>query len=83
MHRCLKIPEILKYIFSNFDISSHPNRRCLYAFALVSKAFHEPALDILWASQTSVLRLIKTFPVEVWKETGDPSTLVSFSPIIS
>jgi hypothetical protein len=46
---------------------------------LVSKAFHEPALDVLWRSQTSILPLLKTFPVEVWTETGNPSTLVSLT----
>lgn len=57
------------------------NRGSLYALALVSKTFHEPALDVLWESQDSILRLIKTFPVEVWKETGNPSTLVRLSAV--
>jgi hypothetical protein len=78
MHRCFKVTEILKYIFSNFYIATRANHRSLYAFALVSKAFHEPVLDVLWALQGSALRLVKTLPVEAWKETGDPSTLVSF-----
>ena len=70
MHHCLEITEILKTIFNNIGFPG--SRRDLYALALVSKAFHEPALDVLWESQTSILPLIKTFPVEVWKEPGNP-----------
>ena len=80
MHRCLEITEILKIVFDNLDYSSR--RRSLYALALVSKRFHEPALDILWEWDGSVLPLVKTLPVEVWEETGDPSTLVTFSFVV-
>jgi hypothetical protein len=40
MHRCLEIMEILNNIFCN-SVSYHN----LYALALVSRAFHEPALN--------------------------------------
>lgn len=84
MHHCLEIAEILKIIFNNFSESNIVHhRRSLYALALVSKAFHEPALDILWRSQESILRLIKTFPVEVWEETGDPLTLVRLQTFLA
>ena len=79
MHRCLEITEILKCIFNNLN---YPSRRSLYALVLVSKGFHEPALDILWEWDGSVLPLVKTLPVEVWEETGDPSTLVTFSFVV-
>jgi hypothetical protein len=71
MHHCLEITEILKTVFNNFSFSA--SRRDLYALALVSKAFHEPALDVLWELQTCILPLIKIFPVEVWEESGNPS----------
>ena len=82
MHRCLEITEILKNVFDNFNYFAP--RRNLYALALVSKGFHEPALDILWQLCGSVLHLVKTLPVEVWEETGDPlTTLVTFSWLFS
>jgi hypothetical protein len=77
MHHCLEITEILYNIFNSFEVfASHSN---FLSLALVSKAFHEPALDVLWKFQRSLLPLIKTFPADVWEEEGDPSTLVSQS----
>jgi hypothetical protein len=76
MHHCLDIAEILYIIFKNFHI--YGSRYNLLSLAFVSKAFHEPALDLLWESQGSLLPLIKTFPADLWKEEGNPSTLVSF-----
>jgi hypothetical protein len=82
MHRCLEITEILRSVFNNLDYSARC--RSLYALALVSKGFHEPALDVLWGGLGgSVLPLVKTLPVEVWEETGDPSTLVIFGLLFS
>ena len=78
MHNCLQISEILKNIFSNINFPIHRHTYDLYAAALVSKAFLDPALDLLWESHGSFLRLVKTFPVEAWNETGDPPTFVSF-----
>ncbi|KIM84932.1 hypothetical protein PILCRDRAFT_87278 [Piloderma croceum F 1598] len=81
MHHCLEITEILKTIFNNFGFSA--SRRDLYALALVSKAFHEPALDVLWELQDCILPLIKTFPVEVWEQSGNPSTLSFQRPLVA
>jgi hypothetical protein len=75
MHHCLEITEILHNIFNSFDI--YAARRNFLDFALVSKAFREPALDVLRKFQMSLLALVKTFPADVWKEEGNPSTLVS------
>jgi hypothetical protein len=76
MHHCLDITEILHIIFKNFHI--YGSRYNLLSLAFVSKAFHEPALDLLWELQGSLLPLIKTFPADLWKEEGNPSTFVSF-----
>jgi len=70
-HHCLEITEILHNIFNSFDI--YAARRNFLGFALVSKAFHEPAPDPLWKFQMSLLALVKTFPADVqWKEEGNP-----------
>jgi hypothetical protein len=80
MHRCLQIDEILRRVLDIDQFWLHE----LLIFALVSKVFLEPALDLLWAEQDSLLRLIKTFPQDLWMETGDPLVLVSlYFPIIA
>lgn len=78
MHRCLEIAEILHIILKNISIYAYGSRHNLLSLAFVSKAFHEPALDLLWELQDSLSPLIKTFPADVWKEEGNPSILVSF-----
>jgi len=49
----------------------------LIAFALVCKAFLEPSLSILWESDGSFARLIKTFPTDAWDEASYKLTFVS------
>lgn len=78
MHRCLEIAEILHIILEKIPIYGYGSRHNLLSLAFVSKAFHEPALDLLWELQDSLSPLIKTFPADVWKEEGNPSILVSF-----
>lgn len=76
MHRCLQIHEILHNVLDNIALAA--SLRDLFSVALVSKAFNEPALDALWAFQDSLLLLIKTFPADLWIESGDPKKLVGF-----
>jgi hypothetical protein len=79
-HRCLRLPEILtnicQYIYHSPDPLLTRNGDIL-SFALVCTNFLEPSLDVLWESHGSFARLIKTFPVDAWHETGVPPTLVS------
>lgn len=63
MHQALLIPELLPEIFKFLHVSLHekttfgphiwyavPNsRKCLAALARTCKAFHEPAMDLLWS----------------------------------
>jgi hypothetical protein len=87
MHRCLQIPELLHNILESFSTPRIESWRFphfrnllrdLLAIALVSKAFCEPALDVLWSFQGSLPVLIKTFPRDLWTEDEDTMTLVSF-----
>lgn len=81
MHHCLQIPEILENICRYLKL---PPRRIivkgwgvdLLAFALVCKAFLEPSLNVLWESDGSFARLIKTFPTDAWHHGYKP-TIVS------
>ena len=75
MHHCLHITEILINIFDLYDEQS---KHTLLQLALVCKLFHEPALDALWRFQSSFLVLVKTFPRDLWEETGEPATLVRY-----
>jgi hypothetical protein len=82
MHRCLQITEILgnicKYLYllpPQWMVKG--TGADLIAFALVCKAFLEPSLNILWESDGSFARLIKTFPTDAWDEAGYKLTLVS------
>jgi hypothetical protein len=74
MHRCLQICEIIHIILDNML----PFPYCdLLSVALVSKSLHEPALDLLWSFQHSLLRLLKTFPQDIWTGEGLSGVLVS------
>lgn len=84
MHRCLEITELLLKIFDHFgtrggsedeDIPKDKDRslQCqLFALALVSKTFSEPALDLLWRTMDTFALLIMTFPNDVWEVLGPP-----------
>jgi hypothetical protein len=71
MHLCLQITEILTQILDSYDNNTQ-GKNTLLQLALVSKAFHEPALDSLWKFQLSFLILVKTFPSDLWEETVVP-----------
>jgi hypothetical protein len=80
MHRGLQIPEIVRSIVNmlarNEAISG---RQDLLALATVSKIFSEPALELLWAAQDSLLILIKTLPQDLWNDSGEGKVLVGLS----
>jgi hypothetical protein len=81
MHRCLQIPEILgnicRYLYLLPQWIIKGRKLDLLAFALVCKAFLEPSLGILWESDGSFTRLIKTFPTDAWCQGGYTPTIVS------
>jgi hypothetical protein len=73
MHLSLQITEILTNIFDSYNDET-PDKITLRNLALVCKIFHEPALDALWKFQQSIWTLLKTFPGDLWEETGQVST---------
>jgi hypothetical protein len=79
MHRCLQISEILghicRYLYPQWIVKGR--RVDLLAFALVCKAFLEPSLGVLWETDGSFARLIKTFPTDAWRQVGHTPTIVS------
>ena len=62
MHSCLRIPEILSNIFSYIFDSPPSSTVALAYLAITCRDFREPALDLLWRSQSSLSSLIKCLP---------------------
>jgi hypothetical protein len=75
MHHCLEVTEILVNIFEHCA----DDWRCkLLPLALTCKYFLEPSLNALWGGRRSVVELLKTFPSDAWRQSGDPPRTVSF-----
>lgn len=62
MHRTLHILEIIVDVFSLLD------KKSLSVLARTCRSFHEPALDLLWREQESLLPLLKCLPQNQWVE---------------
>jgi hypothetical protein len=64
MHKCLETPDLLEMICKVLkdDFGNH----ALSSLARTCRAFHEPALDILWNTLSSLVPLLKTFPPCLW-----------------
>ncbi|KAJ7664245.1 hypothetical protein B0H17DRAFT_1336744 [Mycena rosella] len=62
MHRCLEISEVLRAIFDQLS------RRTLASLARTCQGLRDPALDVLWHSQRSLLPLLKCLPPHIWEE---------------
>ncbi|TFK56436.1 hypothetical protein OE88DRAFT_1649718 [Heliocybe sulcata] len=60
MHRCLRINEILIIIFRLLGPGD------VNALAQTSTIFQEPALDVLWHTQATLVNLLKCLPEDLW-----------------
>ncbi|KAF7376547.1 hypothetical protein MSAN_00070900 [Mycena sanguinolenta] len=60
--RALEIPEIVRIICGE--------EVALVRLATTSKIFTEPALDLIWSDQTSLVPLIKCTPETLWETRG-------------
>jgi hypothetical protein len=67
MHKCLETPDLLEMICKALkdDFGNH-DKFALSSLARTCRAFHEPALDILWHTLSSIVPLLKTFPPCLW-----------------
>lgn len=67
MHAVLQIEEIFLNIAEALDQNTPQARSALYALARACKTFHEPAIDVLWHTQTSLAPILSCVPgVEVY-----------------
>jgi hypothetical protein len=62
MHRCLEIQEIDRTICEYID-----DKATLSALARTCRTLENPALDILWETQYSLLNVFRTFPSDLWR----------------
>ncbi|KIK21412.1 hypothetical protein PISMIDRAFT_681375 [Pisolithus microcarpus 441] len=75
MHRCLRITEILRLIIeflAHEDFITRYEARSISSkdtarFARTCKAFMDPALDVLWRTQSSMSPLIMCLPSNLWE----------------
>lgn len=69
MHRCLEVNEILQNIFCFIPDQQVRSRRwsnALLNVALVRRAFTNPAMSLLWEKLTSLVRLIRILPRDLF-----------------
>lgn len=79
MHCSLCIPEIVSLIFyETLDGAeqslNHLNRdsaQTLAGLARTCKAFRDPALDLLWKSQYTVMNVLNCMPGDIWEVLDD------------
>ena len=68
MHACLNVDEIVRLIA--LELVAFGGKATAVCLACCCKSFEDPALDALWATQESLLPLLKSLPSDVWKESG-------------
>ncbi|KAJ7803572.1 hypothetical protein B0H14DRAFT_2887402 [Mycena olivaceomarginata] len=81
MHRSLRIPEIVSLICDKtlngaehyFRSLNSDTSQTLAALARTCKAFQDPALDVLWRYQSTVMHVLDCMPGDIW-ELDDPES---------
>jgi hypothetical protein len=66
MHRIFQIDELIREITKQMFTWYSPQRIVL-GWALTCKAISDPALDVLWETQDSLVNLLKTLPSDIWE----------------
>lgn len=65
MHKIFQIDEVVKEITRH--MSEWYTQRFILYLALSCKTISDPALDVLWETQCTLIDLLKTFPSDVWE----------------
>ncbi|KAI6115156.1 hypothetical protein EDD16DRAFT_1702251 [Pisolithus croceorrhizus] len=74
MHRCLRITEILHLIIgylvdeevTSANVTTAIRHKDVASLARTCKAFMDPALDVLWRTQSSLSPLVMCLPAHFW-----------------
>ncbi|KAJ7614472.1 hypothetical protein FB45DRAFT_1110221 [Roridomyces roridus] len=84
-HRALCIPEIVAMIceagvyLEDYEF----NWNTLTSLARTCKAFQDPALDVLWSSQSTMMNVLKCMPGDIWEWPDENEVAVELQrPII-
>ncbi|KAJ7474979.1 hypothetical protein FB451DRAFT_1558182 [Mycena latifolia] len=93
MHRALRIPEIVYLIFAEikrpFRREGHELRvfrtdnehPALAALSQTCTTFRDPALDLLWSEQSTLLHFLNTFPRDLIKKVQDERSVHLLRPV--
>ncbi len=65
MHAILQIEEVFVKIADALDQTTPKARSALYALARTCRTFHEPAINVLWHTQTSLIPILRCIPAQV------------------
>ncbi|KAJ6587977.1 hypothetical protein B0H19DRAFT_1247699 [Mycena capillaripes] len=79
MHCSLCIPEIVSLIFNgtlngaeqSLNHLNSDSAQTLAGLARTCKAFRDPALDLLWKSQCTVMNVLNCMPGDIWEVLDD------------
>lgn len=66
MHHIFQIDELVREITRHMFVWCIPIRFVL-DWALTCKTISDPALDVMWETQDSLINLLKTLPSDVWE----------------
>jgi hypothetical protein len=71
--QALQINEIVRMICDQAeaaDVESYSPPHTLLSLARTSRIFSDPALDLIWREQSSLVPLVKCMPDTLWEERG-------------
>lgn len=66
MHHIFQIDELVKEITRHMFVW-HAPQRFMLDWALTCNTISDPALDVLWETQDSLVNLLKTLPSDIWE----------------
>ncbi|KAJ7666768.1 hypothetical protein DFH06DRAFT_251102 [Mycena polygramma] len=73
MHRALSIPEICEIVCEHLQGPSpsldSSRRKDFAALARCCQTFRDPALNVLWRKQDTLVHVLKCLPSDLWEET--------------
>ncbi|KAH9922061.1 uncharacterized protein B0H18DRAFT_526624 [Fomitopsis serialis] len=79
MHRALTIQDFIQLVVNEVARPCPLEERTLLALALTCRAFQEAALDMLWAYQDGLGRLVQCLPEDLWTYSDDPLEDITLS----
>jgi len=66
MHHIFQIDELVREI-TRHTFVRYISQRFVLDWALTCKTVSDPALDVLWETQDSLINLLKTLPSDIWE----------------